>query len=126
MTVNPYTLNHLYSQGILDYVPYDLCPAAQNVPIMYGFQNPYLNTAMQGNLYKNSTEANDTFEKDKNLNFWDKIPKPIKGVISGGLIVGSLALVLRGKKKPASVEIAEKTSFWQKMNPKNWFKKTKL
>ncbi len=58
---NPYTLNHLYSQGILDYVPYDLCGGAVVSP-MNGMQNPYINAAQQGALYQNHGMYGDTVE----------------------------------------------------------------
>ena len=58
---NPYTLNHLYSQGILDYVPYDLCSGAVVSPMM-GMQNPYMNAAQQGALYQNHGMYGDTVE----------------------------------------------------------------
>lgn len=60
MAINPYTLNSLYGQGILDYVPYDLCGGA-NVSALNGMQNPYLNMAAQGGLYQNAGNSLDTF-----------------------------------------------------------------
>lgn len=60
MSINQFTLNNLYGQGILDYVPYDLCSAG-NVSALQGMQNPYLNTAMSGNLYQTSGTLNDSF-----------------------------------------------------------------
>ncbi|MBR6127459.1 hypothetical protein IKQ21_07225, partial [bacterium] len=59
MAVNPYTLNSLYQKGILDFVPTDLCyslPAGN-----MNMQNPYLNSAMQGNLYQQYGTSGDTF-----------------------------------------------------------------
>lgn len=50
-------------------------------------------------------------------------PTFVKGLISGGIMVGTLLLLLRGKKKPP-VEVAQNKHFnWSKLNPKNWFKK---
>lgn len=60
MSINQFTLNNLYSQGILDYVPYDLCGGA-NVSTLQGMQNPYLSSAMQGNLYQTSGTLTDSF-----------------------------------------------------------------
>lgn len=60
MAVNPYTLNMLYQKGILDYVPTELyapTPIGTNI----GMQNPYMNEAMQGNLYQNYGNATDSF-----------------------------------------------------------------
>lgn len=65
MTVNPYTLNMLYQNGILDYVPTELY-----MPLPLGstasMQNPYLNTAMQGNLYQQAGNYTDSFTPSGN------------------------------------------------------------
>ena len=61
MSVNPYTLNNLYSQGILDYAPYELCNSGINVSSMHGISNPYLNTAMQGTQFQNYGQTPDSF-----------------------------------------------------------------
>lgn len=61
MSVNPYTLNNLYSQGILDYAPYELCNSGINVSSMNGISNPYLNTAMQGAQFQNYGQTPDSF-----------------------------------------------------------------
>ncbi len=49
-------------------------------------------------------------------------PTFIKGLTAGGIMVGTLCLLLRGKKKPP-VNTQPKTSFLSKFNPFNWFKK---
>ena len=49
-------------------------------------------------------------------------PTFVKGLIAGGIMVGTLFCLLRGKKTP-SPAVTQKTSFWSKLNPKNWFKK---
>ena len=61
MTINPYTLNNLYAQGIIDYAPYDLCNSGINMPVINGAMNPYLASAMQGALYQNHGKYGDTF-----------------------------------------------------------------
>ena len=61
MSVNPYTLNNLYSHGILDYAPYELCNSGINVSSMNGISNPYLNTAMQGTQFQNYGQTPDSF-----------------------------------------------------------------
>ena len=66
MAINPYTLNNLYSKGILDYVPMDLCNGYINVSALQDLQNPYLNSAMQGNLYQQQGVQNDSFIKSSN------------------------------------------------------------
>lgn len=49
-------------------------------------------------------------------------PGFVKGLLAGGIMIGTLYCLLRGKKKPP-VEEAVKTSFWSKLNPVKWFKK---
>lgn len=49
-------------------------------------------------------------------------PTFVKGLIAGGVMVGTLFCLLKGKKKPP-VANTNNTSFWSKLNPKNWFKK---
>ena len=53
---------------------------------------------------------------------FNNAPTFVKGLIAGGIMVGTLFCLLRGKKKPP-VEEVSKPSFWSKLNPKNWFKK---
>lgn len=67
MTVSPYTMNNLYAQGILDYVPYDL-GYMPNVSSYANFSNPYMQTAMQGALYQNYGSANDSFMRNTGMN----------------------------------------------------------
>ena len=189
MTVNPYTLNNLYAQGIIDYAPYDLCNSGVNVSAMNGMVNPYLANAMQGSLYQNHGKYGDSFsysspsamqqqigiqsnagmnawgmegigsESNAGLNafglggigansqseanawggfndvganisskldgtasFFERIPKAVKGIAAGLLMIGSLALIFRRGKKPQT----QKTSFFSKLNPVNWFKKNKV
>lgn len=59
MAVNPYTMNKLYEQGLLDYIPTELM-----MPMPMGnmsMQNPYLNAAEQGGLYQNYGQNGDSF-----------------------------------------------------------------
>ena len=67
MSVSPYTMNNLYAQGILDYVPYDLC-YMPNVSAYSNFANPYMQSAMQGNLYRNYGMGNDSFVRNTGMN----------------------------------------------------------
>lgn len=70
MAINPYTLNNLYQHGIIDYVDPELCGMQGIVP-MNGMMNPYnnyMNSAMQGDLYRNHGMARDSF------NFTGSIP----------------------------------------------------
>ena len=60
MSVSQHTLNNLYNQGILDYVPYDLINGPVTAYPNGGF-NPYLQCAMQGHLYQNHGNTADSF-----------------------------------------------------------------
>lgn len=60
MALNPYTLNHLYQNGILDYVPTDLLMGTP-MGTMMPMNNPYLDMAKQGGLYQNHGTATDSF-----------------------------------------------------------------
>lgn len=190
MAVNPFTLNNLYSNGILDYAPYELCTGGVNVSSLNGMQNPYLSSAMQGSLYQKYGNEADSFtmnngtpfsmenigsqssagmngfglegvgiqssagingfgmegigsQSSAGTNAWggfadagrnisngvmntvsfiDRIPPVLKGIASALLIIGSAALVLKGKKKPP----VQNKSFFTKLNPANWFKKNKI
>jgi hypothetical protein len=61
MAVNPYTLNHLYQNGILDYVPTDLMMGTPVGSVLTPMSNPYMNMAQQGALYQNHGTATDSF-----------------------------------------------------------------
>lgn len=184
MTVSPFTLNNLYSQGIIDYAPYELCNSGVNVSSLNGISNPYLSAAMQGNLYQNYNKLGDSFSYntpympqeigvnsqagtnawglsgigtnsnaglnawgkggigtqsqaganawggfgdvsrnvDGAISFFDRIPTPLKGILAGFLMFGSVALALKSRKKPT---VCEKSSFFSKLNPMSWFKKNK-
>ena len=61
MSVSPYTLNSLYQNGILDFIPEDLC-----YPLPAGnmnMQNPYLNIAKTGDLYQQYGNGSDSFTR---------------------------------------------------------------
>ena len=61
MAVNPYTLNHLYQNGILDYVPTDLMMPSPVGSMLSPMSNPYMNMAQQGALYQNYGMGTDSF-----------------------------------------------------------------
>ena len=60
MAINAYTLNHLYQNGILDYVPADLLMPTP-IGTMIPMSNPYLDMAKQGNLYQTHGCTTDSF-----------------------------------------------------------------
>lgn len=67
--VSLYSLQNLYNQGILDYVPTELA-SGPNVSSLASMQNPYLNLAAQGNLYQTAGMTPDGFSySGANLGF---------------------------------------------------------
>ncbi len=50
-------------------------------------------------------------------------PNWVKGILAGGIIITTLCCLLKGKKVPS--QPAQKTSFWSKLNPKNWLQSKK-
>ena len=161
--VSLYSLQNLYNQGILDYVPTELA-SGPNVSSLAGMQNPYLNMAAQGNLYQTAGMTPDSFSYSganlgfhngtaghantghigMNSNFYDSqaglngfggvngnilinnssagmnafgggfgklgqaisnTPNAIKGLVAGGIIVGTtLFCFKKGKKAPTKVQ----------------------
>lgn len=168
MTIQASSLEHLYNQGILNYIPYDLCQQApmqannmgygqygqlvhtygnpSNHPLTQAYSSPYLQQAQQGNLY--NTYTGDTFvsrnlkpqenqfsikknvlelgnnvqyetpnvQNSNNMNFRESIMAEAnatnndvtkrgkksnssfwKGLLAGGILVGTLACILKGK-----------------------------
>lgn len=70
MTVNPYTLAKLYNEGIIPYIPYDLClgtPITQSgLMNSYGSTmngSQYLASAMKGDMYGYYGNCNDSFTR---------------------------------------------------------------
>ncbi len=65
--MNPYTLDKLYANGIIDFTPYEILysPASPNA---YNMTNPYLNMAAQAGLYQRSINSGDSFSSS-NTNY---------------------------------------------------------
>lgn len=83
--VSLYSLQNLYNQGILDYVPAELA-STQNVSSLTGMQNPYLNMAAQGNLFQTAGMNPDSFSySGTNLGFQDGTA----GHLNAGYVGGS-------------------------------------
>lgn len=156
MAVLPYTMDVLYRNGTIDYVPYDLMGTQGGVliynsnppmmnqrkanlgPVRYGVsQDCYVpamplgsvalnNTGVlasdyevqqvtdyRNSLKKGAEKKNNVFKNKKQ--FW-------KGLASLGLIVGTVAFLICGKKKTTGSGGGSK-SLLSKLNPFNWFKK---
>ncbi len=71
----------------------------------------------------NDVGGNISSHLDGSVPFLDRIPKAVKGIAAGVLMIGSLALVFRSRGKKTPVK---KTGLFSKLNPVNWFKKTKI
>ena len=55
-------------------------------------------------------------------------PSLWKGLLAAAIIIATPILIIKGRKKPsasatAATTTAATSSFWSKLNPKNWFKK---
>ena len=120
MSVNPYTLNRLYNNGIIDYVDTSVCNLSMpTYAPMNGSQ--YLDMARTGSLY--NTYPTDTFlqnnnteseNKPQNNKFWEDDVLNIKttfnnsehskmvkkGLITTGILGLTLLCLFSGKKKP--------------------------
>ena len=59
--MNSQTLNNLFNNDIIPYVPPELCTSPV-LSSLNGAQNPYLDSAQRGYLYKNSGTQCDKFE----------------------------------------------------------------
>ena len=60
MTVLPGSLDYLYYNGILDHIPYEAYEMPAVNQNSYA-ENPYMNSAMSGSLYKNHGQVKDMF-----------------------------------------------------------------
>lgn len=140
MSISPYTMDVLYKNGSIDYMPYDLMmpiPYAQpqNQTKKYNTYNQYsknqvqspsvaLNSLGMGQDYYNVNNldsvnqyANLT-EKEIEIKKNPVSKKDIfKGLLATAIIVGTVFWVVKGVKLP------EINIDWSKLNPKNWFKK---
>ena len=67
------------------------------------------------------TQNNISGGFNKMMTIVDRTPKVVLGLFAGAIGIGSLILAFKKGKKPATT--THSTSFWSKLNPKNWFKK---
>ena len=156
MTVSPHTMDVLYRNGIIDYIPYDLMgnqggvlvyqnnpPAvtpkkAYKGPVRYeDSQDVYTPVAQTGSVALNNlgvtasdyeAQQNSDYRKslkkgsEKNTNVFKNKKQLIKGLTSIALIIGTVSLLLIGRKKPSDT-VGRSKSLLSKLNPFNWFKK---
>jgi hypothetical protein len=94
---------------------------------LYNTQNPdvyYSNNNLTTNPYeyRDKSFREEILDSANNVNTKTKSKTSnwVKGLISSGVIVLTLALLFRKGKKAIVNNISK---FWSKLNPKNWFKK---
>lgn len=151
MTVSSYTMDTLYRNNIIDYVPYDLMgtpqamsnnvtqsmPKSYNGPVAYGISQDYFTPVSQGSVALNALgmkvedhEVNEVTNYRKSLkkgsenklNALKNKKQLIKGLVAAGIVIGTAALLIFGKRKaPASSGTSE--CLLSKLNPFKWFKK---
>ena len=159
MTVSPHTMDVLYRNGTIDYIPYDLmgnqggvlvyntnnqtAKLPQNTyagPVKYGVSQdcytpatPVGSVALQNvGVTASDLEVQQVSDyrkslkkgSEKNTNVFKNKKQLWKGLASIGLLAGTVVLLLFGKKK-ASTSGGGTKSLLSKLNPLNWFKKSK-
>ena len=127
MTILPGSLDYLYYNGITEtipYVAYEMPPVTASGRAQLAGAGMGYNPISDFDMYSPSEFQPDS-QKPKSgnafFNVLDKIlslPKWVKGLFSGGIILGTVCLLFRGKKPPAN---AQTTGLWQKIT--GWFKK---
>ena len=126
MTVLPGSLDYLYYGGIIDHIPYEaydigMSPVQMHrMPPLCGYgcyaQNTYMApnyTAAYENQYDTFTKSGTSNKKEeksyresllagfeKTKNTVNSTPSVIKGLIGGAVMLGTLFLLIKGKKKP--------------------------
>ncbi len=148
MTISPYTMDILYRNGTIDYVPYDLMmptPAAMpmqpltyqapTTPLAYGQDRFTKNTAHSPSVAMNAlgmaddykaqaaeiTEYRNSLTKgaEKNTSIYKNKNSFIKGLVSLSLLVATVVLLIKGRKTSTN----NCKSLLEKLNPVNWFRK---
>ena len=111
--MNQFTLESLYSNGIIDYIP----DVYGNSSYPNNCKNPYLTDAMSGDLYKqagmpdsySSISNNSDAKKGKGNTF-----SYLKGFLAAGIMIGATVMCFKKGKKPP-VENASKPSFFNRL-----------
>ena len=158
MTVSPQTMDVLYINGTVDYIPYDLMGNQGGVlvykknqpvnniqtpckgPVRYGeSQDCYTPATPVGSvaLQNVGVSASDlevqqvsdyrkSLKKgsEKNTNVYKNRKQLLMGLASIAILSGTIVLLLRGKKTPPATGEGAR-SLLSKLNPLNWFKKSK-
>ena len=148
MTISPYTMDILYRNGTIDYVPYDLMMPTQvamptqpltyqapSTPLAYGQDRFIKNTTQSPSVAMNAlgmaddynaqvaevTEYRNSLTKgaEKNTSIYKSKNSFIKGFISLSVLIATVVLLIKGCK--ASTNNCK--SLLEKLNPVNWFKK---
>lgn len=133
MSISPYTMDVLYRNGSIDYVPYELMAPVQypNKPVSYQLQSPSvaLNSLGMASDYYDANGVNGVNEyrnldqQHPELNKSPYTKKSIlKGIASLGILIGTGVLLIKGKKA-FNFDMSKIKAGLSKLNPIKWFKK---
>ena len=135
MSISPYTMDVLYRNGSIDYVPYELMAPVQypNKPVNYQLQSPSvaLNSLGMASDYYDAQGVNgvngvNEYRNIKEDNSITKTPYTkraiLKGLASLGILVGTTFLLIKGGKA-LKFDTTKIKAFFSKLNPVKWFKK---
>lgn len=126
MSISPYTMDILYRNGSIDYVPYELMAPTQNAnkPLSYQVQSPSvaLNSLGMSNDYYEAHGVNEyrDITKDHKTPYTKK--SILKGLASLGILIGTGVLLIKGKKA-FNFDMSKIKAGLSKLNPLKWFKK---
>lgn len=109
MTVLPGSLDYLYYNGIIDHIPYEAYDmgyypvAVNNVSNPYNYENyedTFTKSEQKPVKDEKSFRESLTAGFDKKKGNIPTTPTVIKGLLGGLVMLGTLFLLIRGKKKP--------------------------
>ena len=136
MPISPYTMDVLYRNGSIDYIPYELMAPVQypNKPVNYQLQSPSvaLNSLGMASDYYDAQGVNGVNGVNEYRNLAQEHPELnkspytkktiLKGLASLGILVGTTFLLIKGGKA-LKFDTTKIKAFFSKLNPVKWFKK---
>ena len=108
MTVLPGSLDYLYYNGIIDHIPYEAYDMGYCAVPVNNISNPYneyyndtfVKSEQQPKKEEKSFRESLTAGFEKSKNTVNSTPTVIKGLLGGAVMLGTLFLLIRGKKRP--------------------------